>query len=733
MSRTKVFLTGLISAVPVACGMIACASAFPTAFEIRFSLVPLILFCIAASLLLSFWMTVPKYGFGFGALYLAGMILLVVFCADRIADGARAFLYRALNMLPEGISAYFDLNYLAAATEEMADPDLYISLLLMTVTGAAGILLAYSLLRSKVAALPLLIPLPMILLSFAYTNQPPAAWTVILLCIYYGCALFGNGFKKGASPDRLPFLAVLLPTILVLCAALVWILPKEEDFTPIPEEARQKLFSDLFGGVRDTVLEQIGNTSPQEIRLEAERNRKNANDVAFYVRSDHAGTYHLRLRSYGAYSDGSWLAADEYRGDWHALEALGNRQQRANARMEIRDYNSDERIVPYAFFADGVETEETRIKAKGLTQYAWRYTVNYRIDPLPLTDAEREYYRFACEQYTMPDGKEKQVLLMLAENAGIHPPADPQNDVYAVYETALQVADYVRGDRRYTLDPGKTPDGQDFILYFLTQGNEGYCVHFASATTAILQSLGIPARYTSGFYVRNVGSGWREVPESSRHAWAEVYLCGVGWIPIESTQSFPPNAPLSAMETEAPSQFPALPTPKLPTSAPASRTPGSNGQEPVTPSPVPATPEPQTPQTSPDASKQPGASKDPDAPQDADESKRGARWLLLLIPAVPALWVGACLLVRNRREARFADPNVRRSIPEMAYYLKRLERYGIGKDPDAERWAVEAVFSDHEMRAERKELRKRVHAAQKAVYRDKPFRRFLLRWILFVL
>ena len=235
MSRTKVFLTGLISAVPVACGMIACASAFPTAFEIRFSLVPLILFCIAASLLLSFWMTVPKYGFGFGALYLTGMILLVVFCADRIADGARAFLYRALNMLPEGISAYFDLNYLAAATEEMADPDLYISLLLMTVTGAAGILLAYSLLRSKVAALPLLIPLPMILLSFAYTNQPPAAWTVILLCIYYGCALFGNGFKKGASPDRLPFLAVLLPTILVLCAALVWILPKEEDFTPILE------------------------------------------------------------------------------------------------------------------------------------------------------------------------------------------------------------------------------------------------------------------------------------------------------------------------------------------------------------------------------------------------------------------------------------------------------------------------------------------------------------------
>ncbi len=734
MSRTKTFLTGLIGAVPVACGMIACACAFPTAFGIKFSHEPLILFCIAASLLLSFWMTAPKYGFGFGALYLSGMILLIVFCADRIECGIKAFfqgsdindlfVQQILPNLPEKVAGFF-----RDPLDPALDPELSVSLLLMTVSGVAGILLAYSQLRSNVAALPLLIPLPMILLSFAIKELPPDPWTIILLCIYYGFALFGNGFKKGASPQRGLFLATLLIAVLALCAVLKLAVPenKEADYTLISDSTWEKLFSDLFGDASNPAPEQSGSSSPHEIRLDAEREHGNGENTAFSVRADHAGIYHLRVRSYGAYSGESWLNADAYGGEWHALEALGNRQRNADARMEIRGFAAEERIVPYAFRADGVETEETCIKAKDSEPYEWRYTQSYCIDPHPVTDAELEYYRFALERYTMPDGKEKQALLALAENEGIRPPEDPQEDVYAVYETALQVASYVRGDRRYTLDPEKTPDGQDFVLYFLTQGNEGYCVHFASATTAMLQAMDIPARYTSGYYVVNISDEWTTVPENARHAWAEVYLCGVGWIPIESTQSFPPNPPLSAVIPQEPTQQTSMPTSELPTSEPVPSTPGSNEPEQSVPSPVPELSEPQT-----DPQKQPGSSGN-GASSEENARKQGAWWLLLLIPVVPMLWVGAYLLTRNRREARFSDPDVRRAIPEMTYYLRQLERYGIGKDPDAERWAEEAAFSDHDMQAERKELKKRVRAAQKAVYRDKPLRRFLLRWLRFML
>ena len=88
---------------------------------------------------------------------------------------------------------------------------------------------------------------------------------------------------------------------------------------------------------------------------------------------------------------------------------------------------------------------------------------------------------------------------------------------------------------------------------------------------------------------------------------------------------------------------------------------------------------------------------------------------------------------RRRREALFRDKNVRRSIPEMAAYLKRLERFGAKKDPDAAEWATEAAFSDHKMRSEHRILLKRVKEAQNALYADAPVRRFFCRWVLFVI
>ena len=112
--------------------------------------------------------------------------------------------------------------------------------------------------------------------------------------------------------------------------------------------------------------------------------------------------------------------------------------------------------------------------------------------------------------------------------------------------------------------------------------------------------------------------------------------------------------------------------------------------------------------------------------------KRGGAWWIL-IPLVPLVWTGVGIVVRKRREARFQNANVRRSIPDMAQYLKKLERFGIPEDPDAEEWALEAAFSNHKMKTEHKTLIKRVHAAQHTLYTGNRVRGFLLRWVLFVI
>ena len=112
--------------------------------------------------------------------------------------------------------------------------------------------------------------------------------------------------------------------------------------------------------------------------------------------------------------------------------------------------------------------------------------------------------------------------------------------------------------------------------------------------------------------------------------------------------------------------------------------------------------------------------------------KRGGLWWIALA-LIPFLWVGTGLLLRKIRETRFRNADVKRSIPEMTHYLALLQRFGVPHDPDAADWALEAAFSNHRMQVEHKELLRRVRAAQRSVYANAPIRRFLLRWVLYLI
>ena len=58
----------------------------------------------------------------------------------------------------------------------------------------------------------------------------------------------------------------------------------------------------------------------------------------------------------------------------------------------------------------------------------------------------------------------------------------------------------------------------------LAQG-EGVCQDHAQVLCAIARASGIPARYVSG-YLFATAEG---VPHEAAHAWAELYLGGLGW------------------------------------------------------------------------------------------------------------------------------------------------------------------------------------------------------------
>lgn len=109
---------------------------------------------------------------------------------------------------------------------------------------------------------------------------------------------------------------------------------------------------------------------------------------------------------------------------------------------------------------------------------------------------------------------------------------------------ALIVQEFMQQFGTYATNLDRLPVGADPVDYFLGTSKKGFCVHYASAATMLLQGLGIPARYATGYVAfasdfKKSGTGSGAVVTGERtHAWTEVYLDQIGWIPFEMTRGF---------------------------------------------------------------------------------------------------------------------------------------------------------------------------------------------------
>ncbi len=111
------------------------------------------------------------------------------------------------------------------------------------------------------------------------------------------------------------------------------------------------------------------------------------------------------------------------------------------------------------------------------------------------------------------------------------------------WESYVESVQYVRAfleeHATYSLSPGRTPYGKDFVDIFLYESHKGYCMHFATAATLMFRYMGIPARYVEGYLCPpQDGQGVVDIENNQAHAWAEIYVDGWGWVPIEVTPGY---------------------------------------------------------------------------------------------------------------------------------------------------------------------------------------------------
>ena len=149
--------------------------------------------------------------------------------------------------------------------------------------------------------------------------------------------------------------------------------------------------------------------------------------------------------------------------------------------------------------------------------------------------AENVYHSFVLDSYTdiSDELKERILAEFFAENQ------DPEEMDFD--ELTTQIRQALRNHIRYTDIPQDMPENEDMVNWILDGQKEGNAVAFATAAVMAYRAAGYPARYTEGYHLSDMDAqaasdaGEKEVILTTKnaHAWAEVYIAGLGWMPVE--------------------------------------------------------------------------------------------------------------------------------------------------------------------------------------------------------
>lgn len=226
---------------------------------------------------------------------------------------------------------------------------------------------------------------------------------------------------------------------------------------------------------------------------------------------------------------------------YEAARELQGGEEPAHIRIEELGGRGSYSIYPYgALLDDGYRVHGDGSAARKSSDYTFQYYPLSGFGRQGVLQEDRreteQYYRqFVYDSYLEYPREKLPRLTKFLETAKIR--------TDNVYVCVLDLMYLLDSQADYNLDAENNPAGTDFVEYFLLDSHEGYCMHFASTAVLALRYFGIPARYVAGYTVSpsdfEHGGGEYTAVLTGRqaHAWAEVYLDTIGWVPVEMTPS----------------------------------------------------------------------------------------------------------------------------------------------------------------------------------------------------
>lgn len=176
-------------------------------------------------------------------------------------------------------------------------------------------------------------------------------------------------------------------------------------------------------------------------------------------------------------------------------------------------------------------TADQAVTADWLENGTMEKQENYR-------NAEAVYHSFVEDTYLEESEELKDYLQeKFFTIAGTEDPID-LTDFEAV---TRQIRKVLREETSYTENPETVPENRDLIRWFLDTSRQGNAVYYATTAVMAYRTAGYPARYVEGYHLsEEAATAMEEAGETSvdltsenAHAWVEVYLSGIGWLPVE--------------------------------------------------------------------------------------------------------------------------------------------------------------------------------------------------------
>lgn len=316
----------------------------------------------------------------------------------------------------------------------------------------------------------------------------------------------------------------------------------------------------------------IGTADANAVDLKSVGYRVETHAQVMQVTAPFTGTVYLRGRALDSYDGTGWHQSDiRYSALYwpsHQLENIGELtiSTRFAHRMLYMPY--------YVNLSDMRDISTGMVNEKNLTEYS--FSCRKAPDPsgaLNMSAISSSYPAIpSLDNYIKMDPKVQKWAQPLADKL--------RSSEQTTYQTAQAIASYVRNSASYDTHTARMPATEkDFARWFLEDSGTGYCVHFATAATVLLQAAGIPARYVTGYYAQVTEGEQITVYSDQAHAWTEYWLPGYGWTVLEAT---PPDfsaepeetteATVNVMAPETPTSAVPDDTAAAPTDAPAPET-----------------------------------------------------------------------------------------------------------------------------------------------------------------